>query len=1286
MRYIVISHLRIYVRAHYPLLAVCVTMNPHTPFLALCAILSARLVDAETAMCGENTRKVCCTGYFANPFPTSGLDLCFKCPANFYCAGDRAQPEPCKSSSCPPGFYTTNCSSDRTPICQACPACPAQNWNSGCGGTSSGVCTGCTKCPKGSEISTNCSALADTQCTGIQCSAQNTSVCGELFCDIETESATGRCSRCPVGWLAAGSSCDPCPKGQSCNEKGVPLCGGDCPVNTYPRCEVESNFVECVPCDAKPPNNSVATRGGVLDRPDTCSTYIKCNTGYVLLYSQGSSLDKSSLLCASCLVSEAGIPTFLSDGLTQNDLYSCLYDLTVGSPQRNASTNAIGYWGNYSNTCPDGTSSSAGQAPDASFCVQCPSFTPNAMDPAWWTFNCEFTCLPTYNKMGQSCIPTIVPACGPGTVTVSTIPTVTCRSTPLPWNAPGFFTLSDVTAPVSVYATRSFEQQTAAAVAFDPKTRVVANTTTICTNATACTGTKSTTPYLIVSYQLDANTNTVYVFLSREQRRTVSHSLWKIDTSKNSIVVSKRWNLPAKVCSSTVAKDSDENEFVYMCLCGTSFISFINASDANGTYWNSTRAGRVSVARYIALLIGSVRESGFKDGLRDEALFGPTLSIAVAPTGAVTKHARLFALDNTACRLAEVRVVSPGSFLTSVLTVTSGCQTGNTPIPSPYLLTAVLNGAILLFLTDNGLHQFDTALYSIQSIIPAETLPPLIKWISVTTPPNGSQQGNLIQVWTGPVAAGNTSSYLISPIQTACPNGSTSVLGSGTCNTCALQQYSAPAAGLISCAPCSSSLTCPNGYFLSECSSGADATCVPCEQYPGGTLIASHAALDKHTWSLTGTCKPNYRAPCPTGYWGENTCTECPENSYTVQDANNNSVATTQSECKCSHCGYYEGGKCVIPSPFAIANKTLSCRGLEENDFYNGDTSWTDYSGCADLIDKDRCSKTCATDSTTCTECGANGLYLERFAPKSCKECPDGYWGSNGLSCTQCPPLRISAANHTFCMCGNGTVFQPPEDCVCPAGHEVKPNSRMCTPCLQNFYQKDALTIPKRYTAIQQLCAKCAAGYEALSPGSTRCTPCQYGWYKTPLSDRCVMCLVPGQYATDPTDNLKCTDCDMSCQPGTRATKCPTNSPDPKYLLCSPCKDPTRRYPKLQAGTWEWVPDITYKYEEGCKWRCKNEGRYFLNEDMECVACTEKPCEPGTMLVPCTTQRDAYCTQCSNSSMPTQYAVWDPQHPCEWMCMDGYRMVQKTYGLWTEYACVKQVKIYAPWWAQANRD
>ena len=92
---------------------------------------------------------------------------------------------------------------------------------------------------------------------------------------------------------------------------------------------------------------------GVLDRADTRSTYITCNTGYVLTYNQNNTLQQFSLSCTPCLVSEAGNPTFLSNGLTPCDPSSCLYDLTVGGTVRNASTNLMGYWGSYSNTCPN---------------------------------------------------------------------------------------------------------------------------------------------------------------------------------------------------------------------------------------------------------------------------------------------------------------------------------------------------------------------------------------------------------------------------------------------------------------------------------------------------------------------------------------------------------------------------------------------------------------------------------------------------------------------------------------------------------------------------------------------------------------------------------------------------------------------------------------------------------------------------------------------------------------------------------------------------------------------
>ena len=201
---------------HQHLPAARTTMKPRPLLLAICVWLSAPSVNAEPANCGPAMYKICCRGLYINshrdPADTSGLDACITCPINYYCDGGTANPIPCKASSCIAGTYTTGCDEFLAPICQACPSCSSGMWNSGCGGSSPGVCTKCNACPKGSSLLTACSALADTKCTGVSCTTQNTSVCEELFCNTNVESNVGKCAMCPTGWLASGLACTPCPK------------------------------------------------------------------------------------------------------------------------------------------------------------------------------------------------------------------------------------------------------------------------------------------------------------------------------------------------------------------------------------------------------------------------------------------------------------------------------------------------------------------------------------------------------------------------------------------------------------------------------------------------------------------------------------------------------------------------------------------------------------------------------------------------------------------------------------------------------------------------------------------------------------------------------------------------------------------------------------------------------------------------------------------------------------------------------------------------------------------
>ena len=126
-------------------------------------------------------------------------------------------------------------------------------------------------------------------------------------------------------------------------------------------------------------------------------------------------------------------------------------------------------------------------------------------------------------------------------------------------------------------------QQTTAALVFDPQTWVAANSTAICTNGMPCVSTNSYTPYLVVSYQLSNNTANVYVFLSREYGKTNRHRLWKVSTTQNKNTLTKEWALPTRVCNSAVGVDSSRNEYVYMSLCGTSFVSFVTSIQPAGT-------------------------------------------------------------------------------------------------------------------------------------------------------------------------------------------------------------------------------------------------------------------------------------------------------------------------------------------------------------------------------------------------------------------------------------------------------------------------------------------------------------------------------------------------------------------------------------------------------------------------------------------------------------------------------------------------------------------------------
>ena len=1250
---------------------------------ALASVLTLTDAGDANSICYDAFyRPTCCYGYTWNTsFVWTGNnrnEQCRGCTIYEYCAGGDISPVRCVNPTCPAGAYITGCNYKTEVVCTACPTCGTNQWRMGCTGNSSGACAPCKTCPAGSSVLQACSARADTICTGLPCTPSTPGTCPPMFCDLaprsvggtwsqlaNNDAATGACAMCPIGWTPKDASCSMCPPGVSCNEEGTPSCNGACLPGTYPVCAPDTGFVECLPCTASLAPNARTIRGGVLNRPDTCNTYMDCETGYVAVYRRTASVHDFTLECVPCAAYDSGTIRFHTNGLTMGDPYSCLYEASAQQTPLPPSANAKGRWGNLSDTCPSGYTSMPTYAPRLSDCIPCPSPPPNGALLLGSSPDCGFTCNSGYDQVGQMCVPQTASTCPTGFTARNVADRPTCGATPLPWTAAGY--VADPRNGLLVAAT----PRRAPSATFDPKTGYVANGTHLCTSSAACTPTPNDAPYLLVS-----NTRYVYAFTTRGYGWAQRYLMIQFSRSSTTPMPLANWTTPRRVCASAAGTDG----LVYIQLCDTPFVAFLNTSGAQSTA-PVLRARLVRLNPYLSLLTGSLTESGAKDGMRDDARFEVEMSIAL-PAGN-----RLFALMRASGRLVEVRVDSPGSLLTDAKTVVYRDTHGDTTPTLPRGLTSVLDGSFLLFLSESGLHQVDTTLYTASLIAATDALPTGVAWVDAT-----QENQSSIHLW-------NTTTYARATApQTACPNGTTSAMGATECIPCGVGMYSSPSTGQVDCRPCAYPTACGRGAFWSPCTTGADASCVPCEQFPNVQLL--YTDRSRYEWAAEGTCRVVYNYPCPSGYWGgHGACTQCPLNSHTPP----NTPTTTADTCVCDHCGHYLNGSCVVPSPFGRTTNTQTSCG-------ETDTTWAEWSGCASVsitgpdgntsTGGGHCSPSqCGEDTSTCTQCGANGLYLEQYAPKICRECPNGTWGADGLQCTECPPFRVSAPDHTFCMCGTGSVFQSPDDCVCGAGYQAS-KANGCTICPPGTYQAKRIILPSS-NAISyaeessDACTPCPDGYEAPTAGASACTRCARGWYRAGSMPACTMCNTPGKYASDPADEYSCTACQTSCPTGQRGIPCPTRWGDQgrpglsidsnrrpgqsPYVLCEACPSPSSTYRTLDAGAWEW----TSQAQKECTWQCKDSEHFYVDEDMGCIPCAtnaSKQCAPGTQFVPCTRSRDAYCTPCQNQTMPIQYAEWDLETPCAWQCAVGYEVNTKVYGEWVEYSCARTVDGEWNWW------
>ena len=1186
----------------------------------------------------------------------------------------------CSETVCSTGTYYGACPTGVGQLCPACKACASGYYTSQCGGTFEGLCVPCTNCSKsGLSAVTNCSRLADTVCAGGACGV-NVSCSSGMFCNQSTGNASGCAARwtfqsdstylcvntsisgvclpCPKGWTADGSFCLPCLDGKSCTEAGVPACEGACQAGYSPSCDQATGRVVCTRCEVnqavQDASNRVVTRGGILDRPDLCDAYFQCKVGFVLTVTR-----QYAMVCVPCRITEP-VPSmfvFYTHGLTTGDVYSCLYRRAVA----NVSGNALGTYGVYSVSCPLYTTAEAGAAANFSQCASCAA-APDYGALIGSSAHCRFTCNSGYTQVGFGCVSAVRFKCTVAGYFAGS--DGRCWANPLPWNLPGNSDKGgldlrlvrwaedsglwawdgiSLDADSMVYSTRIGVR------AVSPPLGGNVLEAALCNRLVGSTFNWGVSDaardfYVVDGLPCDGDSMLYYTVYMVAKGPTVYRSglPWSTETVllqrgfgvynqwrmwlllRSTYVLSSRrdglnydkgdvggsWELPGKVCAVVLGRGTSDSPYWFLHFCGSFSISVATVVSPS----QGLRTWVTDPLRFGLLAGGG--EAGNSDGFRDEARFGTSLSMALAPGTGV-----LLVADRYNCRLAEVRFTVPGAFDTSVYTLYQGCYAPaagflyqTLAIPFPRLLTVVLGGSVFLFVTDDGLVQLDWGLRQLQLLAGAAYLPPNAIAVGMANWKDGVVMASSARAYDYSVNVYNGTHYvMLTATQLPCPAGSVSFAG-GDCVPCPPRTFALGNA----CVVCGGVSSCAAGTVLVACNATADARCQPCPaQFSAGVAFR---------W-IQG-CVAQLAAPCPLGYYAVTggLCSACPQWSNTSR-AN----ATSILNCTCANGGVLDaaGGACNVSSPWPTGV------GVEAV------PDWLGEVGCG--VD----------------ECPLRGCYLAWVSPRICRDCPAGTVGGAGLWCSPCGVGRIPNPSLDLCVCAPpGLVGWDSVGCVCPAGHVG--STQGCVRCPENTVS------PGGGAAVvdsggSSLCVECPLGNYSVA-GASSCVACAPGTYRQWGMALCSRCPDPRAYATDPTSVASCVPCVSrgGCGLGMREAGCPV---DDSLATCVACG-------ALLPGE-HWVDAA---YNTNCLVAC-DDG--WWSGDGWCVPCTEGlQCKPGWGLSACAAFSDAACdVECFNATMPMDNSEWG--QGCAWRCADGYSVAQKQLADWVEYACEPLLSVFS---------
>ena len=408
--------------------------------------------------CARCTTGTCSNGQYrttCGPDKDSVCSPCTNLPANgvFTSAGNQGDPTSCQTS-CISGFFKVGTT------CVACDtsSCQIGQYRSACTAAANGQCVACTKAPSNAKYTSAGKPYGSNACdwtcnTGYYLSGESCLPCSTSACPVGqyrtqcTSTANSQCLECnnrPANGIftTPGQLGDPASCQTSCASgfyKEGAVCKAcdtsSCAVGQYRSACTASANGQCVSC-TKVPEYASYTSAGKPYNVDACDW--ACQTGH---YRSGSVCSPcTSVTCQVGQYSTVCTPTANSACQTCTNLPSHSVFTSAGkegNPNSCESACAPGYWKDGSScaacdtsSCPVGNYRSPCTASANGKCVACSKAPEHAVYTSggkpYNSDDCDWSCASGYYLSGSTCLPCSNPTCPIGQY--STICTPTANS------------------------------------------------------------------------------------------------------------------------------------------------------------------------------------------------------------------------------------------------------------------------------------------------------------------------------------------------------------------------------------------------------------------------------------------------------------------------------------------------------------------------------------------------------------------------------------------------------------------------------------------------------------------------------------------------------------------------------------------------------------------------------------------------------------------------------------------------------------------------------------------